>query len=214
VAVLTIDWQSPSALAAASDAVVTPREGETEEVETSEARPTASKPFFIYVTADASEEDGGFDKVESVIFNDDKVAVGANAFLCIRMTAEEAEAHPVVSEHGSEAPRFVFISHDFEEIEVLEGRRLGVAATYRTMKQIARASYTTNFDRNIRDLVRLLNEFDKIANERALLDEKAERDPTPAEMRRIEREREELAEREREANERKAELLAFELREA
>jgi hypothetical protein len=216
MAVLSIRWETAERISPVT-AAVTPREGEEAAAPEAPVRAAATKPMWIYVTAAGSGgTTGEFDKIESVVLTDDKIAVGANAFRCIKMTPEAVEADPLLAEAGSEVPRFIFVSHDYQEVDVLEGRKISVSGTYAAMKGAAKASYTTNFDKNVRALVKLLNEFDKINNERGLLDAKAERlkDPTQADTRKIDQEREALAEREKAANEERDALLKFELRAA
>lgn len=212
MAVLNIRWETSSRISPQT-AAVTPREDEEASEEEAEPR-LANKPIWIYVTAGG--ESGGFDKIENVILTDDKIAVGANAFRCVKMTQEQVENDPLLAEAGKDVPRFIFVSHDYETVKPLEGRRISVSGTYSTMKKVAKKSYKTNFDKNVRSLVKLLNEFDKINNERGLLDAKEERmkNPTPADTRKLAKEREELDEREKKANERRDDLMSFELRTA
>ncbi|MHC5011443.1 MAG: hypothetical protein ACYTG6_10900 [Planctomycetota bacterium] len=211
MAVLTINWESADRVSPMT-AAITPSEGE--EAAAEEVIPMASRPLLVYVTPPADAEEG-FNKIEQVVLTDDKIAVGTKAFRCIKISAENAAADPLLAEAGKEAPRFVLITPDYEYTKVLEGRRISVSGMYGAMKAVAKKSYRTNFDKNIRNLVKLLNEFDKINNERALIDAKEERleNPTKADLAKIEKAREELAAREREAAERKEELLTFELKE-
>jgi hypothetical protein len=215
MAVLTIKWGSADRVSPYS-AAVTPRDSEEGAADAAAppAPPAGDRPIWVYVASGASTE--GFDKVESVVLTDDKIAVGSNAFRCVKMTPEQAASDPLLAGTGSAVPRFVFVSHDYQTVEVLHGRTISVSGTYGAMKKVAKKSYETNFDKNVRALVKLLNEFDKIANERGLLDAKVERDPnaSPADQRKIAQERDALAAREKEANALRDELLRFQLRTA
>lgn len=62
-------------------------------------------------------------------------------------------------------------------------------------------------------MLKILNEFDKINNERRVLEEKKARAGGEVDKK-MERDIAELDEREKKANEEKAELLAFELKDA
>lgn len=214
MAVLSIRWESTSRVTPETAAVTTPAEGEevSEEIEEAQ-KPMADKAMLVYIVDESVSNE--FDKVESVILTDDKVAVGTKAFRCIKVPSSQAESDPLLADNGRETPRFVLITPDYETVKVVEGSRLSVSGLYSAMKSVAKKSYEQNFDKNIRELVRLLNEFDKINNERGLLDAKVERmgdKVTPSDERKIAREREELAERETEANEARDELLTFELK--
>jgi hypothetical protein len=135
--------------------------------------------------------------------------------MCVKVSPSAAEEDPILSKQGKEVPRFVFISPDWSEIDVVEGRKVSVSGVYNVMKSFAKKYIQGNFDKDVRELRDILNEFDKIANERKLLDEKQKRegdDATPATLKKIERERAELDEREKKANEKRDAILKFEVK--
>jgi hypothetical protein len=211
MAVLTINWGSDSRVSP-RNAVITANEADEQQKENADApKPHADKAMLVYVQ-DNSTEEQAFDKIEKVVLADDKVAIGSNAFRCVKISAEDAEKDPLLQ--GKELPRFVFLSPSYDVVEVLEGRKISVSGMYGAMKKAAKASYSTDFDKNVRALLKLLNEFDKINNERKVLDAKIEREtkPTPADERKFAEAKKELDERQSKAEDERKELLSFEIR--
>jgi hypothetical protein len=209
MAVLTINWGSESRVSPQTAAITA---SDTDGAQSDEAKkPRTDKAMIVYVMDNSTEEEA-FDKIEKVVLADDKVAIGSNAFRCVKVTAEDAEKDPLLQ--GKDLPRFVFLTPEYEVVQTLEGKKISVSAMYGAMKKTAKSSYEQDFDKNVRALLKLLNEFDKINNERKVLEAKAEREdkPTPAEERKLADARKELDERQAKADAEKKELLAFQLR--
>ena len=66
----------------------------------------------------------------------------------------------------------------------------------------------------MKSVIKIRGELDKIANERKVITEKEGKDPSPAELRKIARKKDELEAREKEATSKRDELLNPELRAA
>src|ERR1700741_301935 len=107
MAAMQIQWMSMSRVAPEAAAVVT---GEDVVPVSSEpaAPPVADKPFFVYVQDPNATVTSEFDKVEKVLLQDERVASGARAFTCVKVTPDDAKADPILSKQGKEIPRFVF----------------------------------------------------------------------------------------------------------
>jgi len=170
----------------------------------------ADKPMLVYI-ADPTASDG-FDKVEKIVLTDDKIAVGCKAFACIRMTPEQAAQDAILAKAGKETPRFVFISADYKSVEVLEGSKLSIGGLFGEMKTQFKKHYAGDLEKNVKALIKVLSEFDKISNERSQLEEKKAREekPSPADQNEWKKTAEELATREKEANGERDRLLKFE----
>ena len=128
MAELTINWETMTRVSpeVVKDKVVT---GETPTAaETGDAAPAATptasdKPFMIYITDGAAAT--GFDTVEKVILEDDRVKLGSHAFHAVKMTTDDASKDPLIAEKGGKtAPRIVFVSADFKSVKALEGGTL------------------------------------------------------------------------------------------
>ena len=190
-----------------AEAVVTGSE-EGEEAE----KPTAEKPFFIYVTDGATE--GPSDKIDGVVLDDNKVLVGMHFFKCVKMTPEQVENDPLLSGHSKDVRYFLFVSHDYEKVAVIDGKKMKASQVVKTMKKFAKKAYKTNFDKTVKSVLKLLVEYDKVNNARKQLEAKKGRDPSERELKEIEKELAELAEEQKGLEEQEKELLNLELRTA
>ena len=191
--------------------MTTPSEGEAKAgAAEAPAIKRADKPMLVYIADPTATE--GFDKVEKIVLTDDKIAVGCKAFTCIRMTPEQAAQDAILAKAGKETPRFVFISADYKNIEVLEGSKLSIGGLFGEMTTQFKKHYSGDLAKNVKALIKVLGEFDKISNERSQLEEKKAREekPSPADQNEWKKTAEELSEREKEANGERDKLLKFE----
>ena len=126
---------------------------------------TADKPYVIYVADPAGTT--GFDTVEKVILDDDRVKLGA---LPRRQDA------PGRREGGSAAPRRMAarkcrasssLTADLKTVKKLEGAQLKLGEVWGSMKATADKFYEQDLDSTVRELKSVLIEFDKINKERA-----------------------------------------------
>lgn len=204
--VLTAKWDTMERISPA-EAVVTGADEEAEE-------PTpAEKPFFIYVT-DAGMSEGPSDKIEGVVLDDNKVLVGMRFFKCVKMTPEQVADDPLLSGKSKDLRYFLFVSHDYEKVAVIDGKKMKASQVVKTMKKYAKKAYKTNFDKTVKAVLKLLVEYDKVNNARKQLEAKKGRDPSERELKEIEKELAELAEEQKGLEEKEKELLTLELRTA
>ncbi len=212
MAELTINWEpldkvpAPAPVTVATKPVVT---GEKPVAAAPDATPAeepaapdtttvaaSDKPYLIYVL-DSTTEKAGFDTVEKVILDDDRVKLGCKAFHAVKMTPEAAKADPFLAEKGGKAvPRIIFVSADYKTVKPLEGATLKLGEVWGTMKATANRFYKQDLDSVIKDLKSVLIEFDKINKERTVLEEKEKRltdkTMTPADKKDIEAKKAEL----------------------
>jgi hypothetical protein len=211
MAVLTVNWETTTRVSPADDKVVT---GESTPVEATTPEPLrhADRPLLVYVVPSATAE--SFDKVEKVILADDKVAIGSWAFKRMKITPEDAENDPLFKGKGHDVPRFLIVSPDYKDVEVIEGSKLSVSGVWNAMKSGAKKYLKGNFDKDVREMRDVMNEWDKISKERSVLEEKEKREtnPTPADRKDIEGKKAELDARQKAADEKKAQLMKFELK--
>lgn len=161
-----------------------------------EARASSDKPYLIYVM-DANSEKTGFDTVEKVILDDDRVKLGCKAFHAVKMSPEAAKADPLLAEKGGkEVPRIIFVSADYKTVKPLEGATLKLGEVWGTMKATANRFYKQDLDVVVKELKSVLIEFDKINKERTVLEEKekrlADKPMSPADKKDIEAKKAEL----------------------
>ncbi len=139
------------------------------------AQPAAAdKPFLVYVQ-DPTVTSADFDKVEKVVLKDERVALGARAFTCVKMNPDDAKADPIVSKQGKEVPRFVLVSADWKNAIAFEGSRLSAGALWDGMRAASDKFYAKSLDAAVKAARDLLTEADKIYAERKTLEDKRSR---------------------------------------
>jgi hypothetical protein len=170
----------------------------------------ADKPYMIYVVDEAASAAAGFDTVTKVVLDDDRVKLGSHAFHSVKMTPADAAADPVLAEKGGkEVPRVIFVGNDLKNVKALEGGSLKLGEVWSAMKATSNRAFKQDLDVLTKNLKEVLVEFDKINNERTILDAKEKRDSdkaTPADLKDLASKRAALDEREKKANEKKAAL--------
>src|SRR5262245_17112084 len=109
MAELTINWETLDRVPQPEkkDAPVVTQEGVTADPTVAPAaapapapteKPALDKPYFIYVT-DGSQSTG-FDAVEKVILDDDRVKLGSHAFHAVKMAPDAAKQDPMLADKG------------------------------------------------------------------------------------------------------------------
>ena len=212
MAELTINWEpmdkmpAPEKASKAKPVITseTPTAAAAEEPAADETKMAASdKPFLIYVV-DSTSEKTGFDAVEKVILDDDRVKLGTHAFHAVKMSPEAAKSDPFLAEKGGkEVPRIIFVSADFKTIKALEAGSLKLGEVWGSMKATANRFYKQDLDSVVKDLKSVLIEFDKISKERTVLADKekrlADKAASTADMKDVEAKKAELDAREKKA---------------
>ena len=181
MAELTIKWETLTNIPALEKAqpVVTTGDDTTPApapaaTEAKQTALTADKPYVIYVADPAGTT--GFDTVEKVILDDDRVKLGAKAFHAVKMLPDDAKADPLLAKDGGkEVPRIIFVTADLKTVKTLEGAQLKLGEVWGSMKATANKFYKQDLDSTVRDLKSVLIEFDKINKERAIVDDKEKR---------------------------------------
>src|SRR5262245_37430674 len=215
MAELTINWEtmtrvSPEVVKEKVVTSETPTSTEPADAPAADAAAQVSdKPFMLYLT-DASATATGFDTVEKVILDDDRVKLGSHAFHAVKMTTDDAAKDPLLADKGGKAaPRIVFVSADFKSVKPLEGGTLKLGEVWGAMKATSDKFYVQDLDSLVRQLKDVLVEYDKIAKERTVQDEKEKRlkdKPNAGDEKDIAAKRAELDSREKKATEKKDSL--------
>ena len=171
------------------------------------------KPLFIYVTDGGTE--GAYDKIEKVVLDDNKVLIGMKAFKCVKMSPSDVNDDPLLSGHSKDDRYFLFVSRDMTKVTVVDGSKMKAKSVYNAMKKHASKDYKTKLDKNVKAMLKLLLEFDKINNAKKVLEQKKQREGSEiskGEAKKIEKELAELEEAQKKADEKRDELLKFELK--
>ena len=204
MAVLNKNWESLSRVSPKEAAVVT---GQSASEEQAPEETILDKPVLVYVPA---MDNGEFDKAEKVVLMDDKVCIGMWAFKCVKMSDEDAKADPLF-EKGDELPRFYVVHRDLSKVKLIEGGDMSAKKLFSAMESAANDAYKQKLEKSVKAMLKVLNEYDKLANERKVLAEKQARNDGEMDAK-MERDLAELDEREKAAKEEHEELLRFELR--
>ena len=206
-------WSTVNRASPSRDGVVTGDDAsESDESEEPSEPKVADQPMLIYVTNGEGED---FEKIENIVLQDFKVAAARNAFRCLRMTPEDVANDPVLADHGKGESRLLVVDRDWKKVKVIEGKNLSSKKLYKAMKASANRAYKTKLDKNVKALLKLLNEFNKINNAKKVLDEKERRlgaEISKAEAKKIAKEREELDEAQKDADALRDKLYKFELK--
>lgn len=168
------------------------------------------KPLIVFVYGSASADDN-FDKIEEVVFKNEKIGLGMKAFRTLKITPDDAERDGLIGTRGKTIPRLLVIDPIKEKVKVLEAKKIKVSALYTTMKGVAKSFYKDSLEKVVKSHLKILNERDKLYHELKTLKDKegrlAEKDTAAArreleklskECEELEKEIEEVAVRERE----------------
>lgn len=144
-----------------------------EQAEETETSPFASltKPVIVFV-ADASAPAESYDKLDEVVFKNEKVGLAMKAFRAVRMSPEQADEDLLLGGHGKTVPRLLVVDPVKERIQVLEDKKIKVSTLYKAMKSAAGRYWKEKLDSVVKDHIKLLNERDKLVNEEKVLREK------------------------------------------
>jgi hypothetical protein len=78
------------------------------------------RPMIVYVYNDEVDEDARFAIETASAFLDDKVAVGARFFDCVRIDAETAKSDRALKDHVGRANTLIFVRPNYEVADALQ----------------------------------------------------------------------------------------------
>lgn len=209
MAVLKIDWKSMPRIQ--PEQVITGQ---------SESKPEAAaaklqKPLVIFIEEMASSipQAGGFDKINELVWTEDKIVIASKAFTCVKMSPEQASKDPIISKAFKEVPAVVMMDIDYDAT-TLEGEKIDISSVWNNMESLFKKAYKGNLEKMCKEMIKVLAEFDSINNDRKLLAAKKERTEKPSETDKKEWEKElkELDQRQKIAEKKKDDLLKLEPR--
>ncbi len=134
----------------------------------------ADKPMMVYVMSD-DPSDKETRTLESVAFKKDQVAVGANFFRPIKMTAGDAAQDRIINDAGKAIPRIVLLKRDYTVAAVLGGSALSGGSLLKAMQQVVAKEFETNFDTMVKDYMSLLADLDRLESKRTAIEDQKRR---------------------------------------
>ena len=216
MAVLTISWETLDRVPALVAPVITSEDEVSAPAPEAVAPKSHDKPYLVYVADPAGST--GFDTVEKVILEDDRVKIASHAFHMVKMSADDAKADPLLKEKGGKAvPRIILITADLKTVKPLEAGTLKLGEVWNTMKATANKHYKQDLDATVKALKDVLVEYDKVNAERSVLAEKEKRakdSPSATDEKEIAAKKAELDSREKKAQEKEKALFDLKLKDA
>ena len=93
-----------------------------------EAISRSDKPLLVYVYNDIADEEARYSIEEASAFFDDKVAVGARLFDCVRIDMESAKSDGALKEHLGRANTLIFLRPNYKFVGAIEFKSTKVKA--------------------------------------------------------------------------------------
>ncbi len=132
------------------------------------------KPAIVFVRpADATGD--VYDKIQTNVFKNEKVALGVKAFRTVSMSPESVAQDPILAGAGHEVPRLLIVDPVKRAVTVLEKAKLRPGLLYGEMRSVVGHCYEDGLDAVVKAHLRLLTERDQLANQEKVLREKAAR---------------------------------------
>ena len=124
--------------------------------------------MLIYVTADDNTNSRAR-KLEDISLKDERVGIGAKFFRCVKITESNALQDRLLKKHGKSAPRLLFVKRNYEVVKVLEGKAMSASKINKAMAKLAKAEYKNSFSSMQSKYAKLLNELDRLDDQRTTL---------------------------------------------
>jgi outer membrane murein-binding lipoprotein Lpp len=168
LAALEIRWENVQRISPKDTAVVT---GESSDEGEAKAAPKlqASKPICVYVcdNTDSDEQQ----KLETLVFKGEKVALAMKAFRTVRMDSTQVASDPLLADQGKESPRLLLVNPDDSKVTVLEKSKLSGSAVFNALENVSDKFYVQKLEKTVKAHLDLLTEQDQLANKEKKLNE-------------------------------------------
>jgi len=148
------------------------------------------KPMMVYIPSD-DPADSITRKLNSVVFANEKVAIGAKFFETLKISRRHALDDRLLASHADPTPQIVFLKRDFTEHAALSKKQISASKLLKTMRSLVREEYVNDFDTMVRAYGKLLDELDRLEGKKEVLVKQRQRledQPNPARERKLARE--------------------------
>ena len=122
------------------------------------------RPVIVFVYGAASADDN-FDKIEEVVFKNEKIGLAMKAFRTVKISPDDIQDDALLAEEGKTIPRLILVDPVKEKVKVLEAKKIKVGALYTAMKSVSKNFWKENLDKTVKKHLKMLNERDKVHNE-------------------------------------------------
>ncbi|MFM8979810.1 MAG: hypothetical protein ACKOSS_05040 [Planctomycetia bacterium] len=137
------------------------------------AQLAGTRPVVVYVS------DGGApceqqERLETLTFASEKVALALKAFRTVRMDRAQVAADPLLAGQGDEVPRLLLVTPGESKVVVLEKSRLAASAVYKALEDASDRCHEQRLDKVVKAHLALLTDQDQLAGrEKTLRDRQA-----------------------------------------
>lgn len=122
----------------------------------------AERPMLVYIYDDSKDEEDQRGAIETDrAFQNEKVAVGARFFACLRIDQEQAKEDRILAKYARRAPALVFVRPTFDVVTSQSGR-FNASKIFSSMCATMKKDYENRVSE-------VLKEQKKISKERAAL---------------------------------------------
>lgn len=160
---LSIKWRTANEVAPTA-----PTTGEAEADSVRKQALRSDKPMLVYITSD-DPTDKMTRKLESVVFSNEKVGVGAKFFDCVKVSTGNALQDRLLKESGDATPRLVLITREYEVADVMENSQISGGKLLKSMKNVVKKEYVSSFETMVRAYIKLLNDLDRLESQKAAI---------------------------------------------
>jgi hypothetical protein len=128
-------------------------------------------PFLVFLTSSLEEDNQKMKNVESTVFMDESVAIGATLFSTIKLNGNKIKEGSSIwkAVGGKELPRMVVIDSTGAKVGAVEGRDVSASKVYGLMKRAATRTYKTELDTVVKETKNILTQIDAIEAKRQAL---------------------------------------------
>jgi hypothetical protein len=132
------------------------------------------KPTIVYVVPAGGGGDG-YEKLETIVFKNEKVGLGCKAFRTIKIAPENADRDVLLADHGKGVPRLLIVDPLKKKVRVLEKSKFKAGTLYKEMKSVASKFWKENLDRTVKKQLKFMVKQDKLYGEQKTLRAKQDR---------------------------------------
>jgi len=172
LAAIKINWKTVDKLSK-QEAVTTGASAEDED-EAPSIFASVKKPCVVFV-ADTTVSMADFEKIETIVFANEKIGLAMKAFDAYRISPTDADNDPILGGEGKGVPRLLVVDPAKEDVKVLEEKKIKVSSLYKLMKSAAGHFYEEKLDKCVKSHLKLLTEQDQLSNEMETLKNKESR---------------------------------------
>lgn len=168
----------------------------------------SGKPLLIFVTTNEPEAAERLAALDTSLFGDENVLIGARLFRAVRIKGDKlSKDHPHWPTLGGKSlPRVVVVDAAGRKAGALDDKDLSPSNLFKTMRKAAAKTFKTDLEKVVKEVRPLLDEMDRVEAKLALLAEK-EKDAKGGKVQEIAAEKEKLAKELEDAKARHAALL-------